>query len=180
MYNKPAMILLTVLLMGAQCEKPEDKNHHSETRNIPSSIKEEHEELHRDLAEVIKLGGNTGQAAQKVAEVLEPHFIKEEKYALPPLALLQDLAADKYDESMAETALLSQKLKTELPIMLEEHQHIVGLLDDLLKKAGEENHPDAVSFAKRLKAHAESEEQILYPASILVGEYIQLKEKCVK
>jgi hypothetical protein len=33
--------------------------------------------------------------------------------------------------------------------------------------------PDAEHFAEKLRLHAETEEQVLYPAAILVGEYVK-------
>jgi hypothetical protein len=36
-----------------------------------------HEELHSDLATLTKAGGQTGQAAMSVADVLDKHFAKE-------------------------------------------------------------------------------------------------------
>ena len=51
---------------------------------IPPPLKSEHEELHAELTEIIRAGGQIGEAAQAVAEALHPHFVKEEEYALPP------------------------------------------------------------------------------------------------
>jgi len=35
--------------------------------------------------------------------------------------------------------------------------------------------PDAVRFAQKLRLHAEFEEQVLYPAAILVGEHVKAR-----
>ena len=68
--------------------------------NTPQSLKVEHEELHAELAKAKKAGGATGEAAQMVAKVLHPHFLKEEEYALPPLGLLPVPAGDKISPDM--------------------------------------------------------------------------------
>ena len=52
---------------------------------IPTSLKVEHEELHAELVALTKAPGRVGEAARNVAALLHPHFVKEEKYALPPL-----------------------------------------------------------------------------------------------
>jgi hypothetical protein len=52
---------------------------------IPESLELEHEELHRQLVDSMKEGGKVGEAAKAIANVLHPHFEKEEEYALPPL-----------------------------------------------------------------------------------------------
>jgi hypothetical protein len=38
-----------------------------------------------------------------------------------------------------------------------------------------ESLPDHARFAEKLALHAKTEEDVLYPAAILVGEYLKLK-----
>jgi hypothetical protein len=59
-----------------------------EKHTIPQSLEVEHKELHEQLKKAIDSGGKTGDAAKAVAELLHPHFEKEEEYAMPPLGLL--------------------------------------------------------------------------------------------
>jgi hypothetical protein len=59
--------------------------------------------------------------------------------------------------------------------MLSEHKAIVQTLDELGRAAKAERHPEVSRFVEELTAHAETEEQVLYPAAILVGEYLKLK-----
>lgn len=142
---------------------------------VPSAITAEHKELHEQLETAIKSGGKTGEAAKVVEERLKVHFEKEEQYALPQLGLLSHLAMNHLSDDMKKAIELSDKLKAELPKMLEEHQGIVEALDALEKAGKEENKLQAVEFAEKLKAHALNEEQVMYPAAILVGEYLKLK-----
>ncbi|HKT31650.1 MAG TPA: hemerythrin domain-containing protein [Gammaproteobacteria bacterium] len=142
---------------------------------IPDSVIAEHAALHAELEQIIHSGGKTGQAAQAVAAVLEPHFVKEEKYALPPLALLGDLAGGKLSPQMAAILPLTDELKRSLPQMLAEHQQIVTALNHLSAVAKAEHKTDAERFAHELIHHAQTEEQITYPAAILVGEYVRLR-----
>jgi hypothetical protein len=145
------------------------------TYGIPQSLEAEHQELHAELAAAMKLGGKTGAAAEEVERALAPHFAKEEEYALPPLGLLKPLAEGKVAPEMHETAMLAARLKTELPQMLQEHQAIVKTLEALSSAARAENKAEALRFADKLKLHAQNEEEVLYPAAILVGEYLTLK-----
>jgi hypothetical protein len=142
---------------------------------IPQSLKLEHEELHGELARAIKVGGKIGDAARAVANVLHHHFIKEEEYALPPLGLLSFLSLGKFSSEMREIVPMTEKLKQDLPIMLEEHKQIVKELDKLVEVAEKENRMEIVLFAEKLKLHAKNEEEVLYPAAILVGEYLKLR-----
>jgi hypothetical protein len=59
--------------------------------------------------------------------------------------------------------------------MLKEHQQIAGALQILNQAATEENHPEVVQFTEKLMLHARTEEDILYPAAILIGEYLKMK-----
>lgn len=144
---------------------------------IPHSINEEHAEIRHELENAVKSGGATGEAAKAVAERLHSHFEKEEEYALPPLGLLSQLANGEVSADMKETIELSDKLKTELPKMLDEHKTIVAALDRLAEAAGSENKSNVIEFTHKLKMHARNEEEVLYPAAILVGEYLKLRLK---
>jgi hemerythrin superfamily protein len=44
-----------------------------------------------------------------------------------------------------------------------------------MQAATEEKHDAYIQFATKIIAHAQNEEEMLYPAAILVGEYIKLK-----
>lgn len=144
---------------------------------VPDSIAAEHKELHEELEKAINSGGKTGEAAKVVEERLKPHFEKEEEYALPQLGLLVPLAEGKTTSNMNDAIRLSEKLKAEMPKMHEEHKAIVQALEQMTAAGRAENKPQAVAFADHLMAHAENEEQIMYPAAILVGEYLKLKLK---
>ncbi|MEO8430663.1 MAG: hypothetical protein ABI592_04070 [Acidobacteriota bacterium] len=69
----------------------------------------------------------------------------------------------------------AEKLKAELPRMFQDHALIVAALQTLLKAATKEGHPGFAGFAQKLILHAQMEEEVLYPASILVGEYLRWK-----
>jgi hemerythrin superfamily protein len=142
---------------------------------IPESLKVQHKELHKALASAVKAGGKLGSAAKKVAEVLYPHFEKEEEYVLPPLGLLKTLATKKVDLEMREVLDMTGKLKSGLNQMLEEHKAIVLALEDLAKVARKEKKMEYVRFAEKLKLHALNEEEVLYPASLLIGKYVGMR-----
>lgn len=143
--------------------------------NIPQSLKAEHAELHEELARAIKAGGRVGEAAKAVAKLLHPHFVKEEEYALPPLGLLSSLAEGRATEEMRSALAMTDKLKADLPHMLQEHKAIVAALEKLITAARQENKPQYGLFAEKLMMHARNEEEVLYPAAILVGEYLKVK-----
>jgi hypothetical protein len=139
---------------------------------IPAPLKAEHDELHATLVEATRQPGATGEAARHVAQLLHPHFVKEEAFALPPLGLLGELASGSMTREMAEVLPLTQRLKAELGTMLREHLLIVEALEKLRAAAQRQHLPEYEAFADALILHARTEEQVLYPAAILVGEYV--------
>ena len=99
----------------------------------PISLKKEREELHDLLRKATQLSAKTGEAAKTVAELMHPHFVKEEEYALPLLGLLPQLSSGKHTEEMKQVLTMMDKLKKELPEMLAEHKQIVAALEVLVR-----------------------------------------------
>lgn len=144
---------------------------------IPQSLQAEHEELHAELVKATQAGGKTGDAAKAVANILHPHFVKEEEFALPPLGLLSLLAEGKITPEMRSVLVMTDKLKAELHQMHQEHNAIVAALKTLSDAAKEEKKMEYIHFAEKLMLHAQTEEEVLYPTSVLIGEYLKLKLK---
>ena len=143
--------------------------------SIPEPLKLEHNELHEDLAWATKAGGRVGEAAKAVARVLHDHFVDEEAFALPPLGILSELSTGQIPSDIRAVLLMTERLKAELPRMLAEHEAIVAALRSLIVAAQAENRPEIVHFAEKLTLHARREEEVLYPAAIVVGEYLKQK-----
>jgi len=141
----------------------------------PESSLPEHRELREILTRAMNAGGRTALAADGVRRVLYPHMRLEEAFAAPPLSLLPKLAAGGLTPYMGKIIEGSAMLKRQIPRMLEQHRAIVTALKGLLRAATEEQHPPYVQFAQKLMHHAQQEEEMLYPAAILVGEYVKLK-----
>ena len=159
-----------VAVGAMQALQPED--------NIVATYREHgHEELHAELARATKAGGKTGAAAKAVAGVLHNHFLKEEEFALPPIGLLAALARGEIEDEMRDVLVMTEQLKAELPEMLREHQAVVTALAELTAAAKKEKLAEHARFAKKLMVHAQTEEEVLYPAAILIGEYLKLRLK---
>lgn len=139
---------------------------------IPKPLQAEHEELHATLVKATKAPGAVGEAAREVARLLHPHFVREEEFALPPLALLSELATGRVMPAMAAVLPMTRRLKAELPAMLAEHAQIVGALDKLRAAAKAAKLAEFERFAEALTLHAQTEEKVLYPAAILIGEHV--------
>jgi hypothetical protein len=142
---------------------------------IPAGITEEHAHLMSELAAAEKAGGKTGDAAKKVSALLTPHFHSEEEFALPPLGLLRPLAEGHATPEMRDVIAMTDRLKAAMPKMLAEHKALAPALAELGLAAKAEGNAGAARFVQELEAHATHEEEVMYPAAILVGEYLKLK-----
>lgn len=142
---------------------------------VPQTLKEEHEKLHADLVRATKEPGKIGEAASTVSRLLRAHFAKEEQFALPALALLPDLAQGRFTPEMVDVMSLTAQLKHELPTMLNEHKLIEVALTEMMEAARKDDKTEWAEFAYRLMHHARNEEQVLYPAALLVGEFVKLR-----
>jgi hypothetical protein len=141
----------------------------------PQSLVAEHHEIHEALLEATRAPGRVGAAATELAGVLDPHFERENEIALPPLGLLAPLAAGKTPAGQQEALAMTDALRKEMPRMLDEHKRIRAATEKLRAIAREEKAPAAEQLAERLAAHAQTEEEILYPAAILVGDIIRAR-----
>lgn len=96
---------------------------------IPQPLQHEHAALHEQLRLATQVDGEVGQAAKTLAQLMHPHFVKEDQFALPPLGLLAALARGEWS--------------------------------------------DIVTFAEALTEHARTEEEVMYPAAVLVGQVVR-------
>jgi hypothetical protein len=140
---------------------------------IPQSLRTEHETIHSALVEATKAPGRVGAAAKELAAVLDPHFKREDEIALPPLGLLAPLAAGERPAGVEAALAMTDALRKELPRMLEEHKRIRAATEKLRAAAREAKAPVQEQFAEDLALHARTEEEVLYPAAILVGDIIR-------
>ncbi len=145
---------------------------------VPQSLKIEHDELHADLAAIIADTGEVGVAGREVARLLHAHFVEEEVLAMPLLGLLAEVAAGAIRRELEPAAAAARRLKFELPRLLAEHRGIVAALDVLAAAGNRTGRADVAHFVDTLRLHAQTEEEVLYPAAIVVGELIDAKLRC--
>ena len=154
-----------------------EKTMSASTLVIPKSVQIEHEAIHWQLIAATQAGGRVGAAAQALATVLHPHFVREEEIALPPLGLLVRLAAGAplTSDERARALAMTDTLRRELPRMLEEHAGIRQAVEALRVAAREEHSGAHEQLAAHLALHAQTEEEVLYPAAVLVGDLIRAR-----
>ena len=141
---------------------------------VPESLKGGHESIYATLKRAMREPGATGEAARRVMQVLNGHMLREEKFALRPLGILKLLGRGATPGDLAEAHSLVQELEREMPQMVDEHREISELLRLLTAAAEAEGKPEYVAFAEEMILHAHVEEDVLYPAAMLIGRYAAL------
>lgn len=139
----------------------------------PKALLNGHENLFTDMENLISVGGELGEMAQLLYEISRPHFKKEEEYALPPLSLLLALSQGHWTIESHAAIEMANTLKDKLEEMKKEHVTICEKLEDMKTLAENENNQRVKQFINDLKLHIEIEEQVLYPATILIGNYLK-------
>ena len=161
---------------AAAAQYPDHAGRGTGLPGIPASLRAEHQAIHERLEAATRLPGATGPAARDLAAVLHPHFMREEQIALPPLGLLGPLSRGEFSPAMRDVLPLTDSLRAELPRMLEEHEAIRAATARLGETARAEKQTDAAALAEALALHAKSEEELFYPAAILVGDFIRARQ----
>ncbi|MDW5563540.1 MAG: hypothetical protein SA339_09970 [Methanomassiliicoccus sp.] len=140
---------------------------------IPRSLREEHAHIIEVMESASREGGTIGPAATAVLAVLRPHLEKEEQIALPPLGMLT-LSSEGTAQEVEETIALSQRFSDDLSRMLEEHVIIGEKLQVLSVEAENAARKEYATIARELDRHMRLEEEIIYPAALLIGSYLRL------
>jgi hypothetical protein len=136
---------------------------------VPESLKSGHEAIHAALMRAAGEPGPLGENARTVARILSGHMLREEKFALRPLGLLKALARGETPGELGEVIKLVQALRFEMPQMLDEHRQVAQALRLLAGNAEAAGKPEYVALAEEIMVHAHLEEDVLYPAAMLVG-----------
>ena len=171
-----ATIVVAALVTSPAMAQEAHMHNQVPSRNeIPSSIKKEHDAIHALLIEATKQPGRVGVQARVLADVLHPHFVREEQIALPPLSALAPLTRDEMPSNVSTLLAMTDSLRAEMPTMLAEHKRIRAAVDGLRDAAKLENAKRYEGLADQLALHALTEEEVLYPAAMLVGDLIRAR-----
>lgn len=135
----------------------------------PESLREEHEEIFHELRKLSQLKDETGRSMRELHDVLKPHFEREEELAMPLLGLLLPLSAGKEIEDVEKVLELHGKFRQAYVEMIHEHEQVRGKIAAAKRAAEREGHKDGVELMDALAHHAKIEEEVLYPAALLVG-----------
>jgi hemerythrin len=138
------------------------------TLKTPDSMTEEHHELFRKLRELAAGDDQVAGEVRELLKVLEPHFEKEEKLAMPLLGVLKPLSKGEAIKDRSKFTSLHERFLSEYPRMLEEHKRIKRLIEKVRTITKKTNEQRALEVMDELEHHAALEEEVLYPVAVLV------------
>jgi hemerythrin superfamily protein len=138
--------------------------------SFPVSLQNEHDQLLARFEKIISNRITNDSVSTQLKEVLTHHFREEEIYVWPLLTQLtntDNLQVSKHDELIRA----GEKLQEQLVHFDAEHQFIKALLNEW------QDGSDTVInlFVQDLHQHALIEEEIYYPAALMVGKYLRIK-----
>ncbi|HJS54135.1 MAG TPA: hemerythrin domain-containing protein [Chitinophagaceae bacterium] len=174
---KHFIYILLLVLFISRCQPKEEKSfiQFPGMPEVPLSIKKDHEYLLDQIHKITLFQDSAGNVAIKLNELMQHHFKEEEEFVLPPLGLLTSLASGKMPEQSSRVIQLTDKISSQLTHLNAEHQFIRAYMDELKKADPIGSHPEILVLEKELHQHANLEEEVLFPAAILIGEYLKLK-----
>ncbi len=144
---------------------------------IPESLQLSHAQLNAALLEAMQAGGQTMIAAEVVAQLLEPHLHKEDTEVLRILGFLAPLAADRIDLADAKDVSEWDELEKSERCLHEEHTALIAAAEKLRTIARAEDAHQVLDFAERLLLRIRLDEEILYPAALLIRNYVRLRSR---
>ena len=170
--------IATLLISGTVPAHTQTKQDTTIQLEVPRSVRAEHEMMHMTLLEGTKAPGRVGAAARAVAALLEPHYVREEQMVMSLLGLLTPLAAGKPipDAVASEARKMSDTLRREMPSMLEDHKKVGTAVEGLRQAAIAEHAPVFQHLAENLASDSQQEEDLLYPAALLVGDLLRARQ----
>lgn len=144
---------------------------------VPQSIRYEHMAVIDRLTKEAAKPGVTAAVAERALALIKTHFAKEEAFVFPPLGLLDEITAGEMPTAEVKKAAIEmvQRTKAAKDELDREHVQITALTGELIQLATRSDEPATIAFASDLATHALHEAEVLQPAAIMVGEYLQSK-----
>ena len=145
------------------------------TKEIPQSLRVEHENTLQQLAHLVQRRGPVGAAAHDALSIYKQHVQREEAYILPPLTLLPLLADGKVSPDMRWAIDMADRVRQEREEIFLEHTRITDAMNALAAAAQRTHDTEALEFARGAVADSLNDLELLEPMCITIGEYLRAK-----
>ncbi len=143
--------------------------------DLSEPLRLSHARLNAALSAAMRAGGQTMIAAEAIAPLLEPHLQKEDTEVLQTLGVLEALAADGTDFAGVGDYAQLENLETSANSLREERAALSLAAERLLTTARTEGVNEVAEFAERLLSRLGLDQEIFYPAALLIRNYLRLK-----
>jgi hypothetical protein len=147
----------------------------AQTRDIPQSLRVEHNDTLEQLTTLSKRHTAVGAEARKALALFKKHIQREEEYILPPLTLLPDLADGKITPDMKWAIAMADRVKAEREQIFLEHTEITDAMNALATAARQAHDIDALHFAQAAVADSLNDIELLEPMTMVIGDYLRAK-----
>ena len=141
----------------------------------PESLRVSHDEARAEFLRATTLGGRIADAAMRLSEICLPHFQREEKFVFPILGLLPELTRDTVRSEMADFLPLISNIDAKHDVLDNQHRSIHTAIEALLEASQREKNREFVDFARKMLVHEKVEDEVIYPAVVVVGKFLQEK-----
>jgi hypothetical protein len=142
----------------------------------PNSLHTQHQQLLEEVARARADKGAVGDAARVIERTLAPHLTHEEELVLLPLGLIRGVVHNELPADLERVRTIVAQIDREMPQLVREHSTLIDAAKRFRDTAAREGKKEYFGLADRLWLHAVVQDQVLYPASILVGRYLDLRE----
>jgi hypothetical protein len=164
---------IVVMLMGSW--GPAAAQPSSQARDIPQSLKLEHENTLEQLTALTRRSGAVGVEARKALGLFKRHVQREQDYIVPPLTLLPLLADGKFSPDMKWAIAMADRVKADREQIFQEHAQITDAMNALATAARQARDAGALSFAEGAVADSLNDVELIEPMTIVIGDYLRAK-----
>lgn len=140
---------------------------------VPHALLLDHDAVRTGFVRAMMAGGPIARAAERVAHLCLPHFEYEEKSVFPVLALLPHMAFGNLRPEMMDAMPLISDFTTRYEALASDHQSILDSIVEMLHTAHKVESREFARFAYNLRVHEWIEDEVIYPAVILIGRHLR-------
>jgi hypothetical protein len=136
-----------------------------------AALKQDHDELRAELAKATMEFGELGEVAKQVAKLCLPHFEIEEQVVFPLFSIVGDVTDGNVLAGIDAIHDLVNRFNEQREDLGKQHHAMIRAIESLWQIACEEGNEAVISLVHDLKSHEAMEEEVLYPAVLLIIKY---------
>jgi hypothetical protein len=144
-------------------------------RDIPQSIRLQHQEDEATLTDLSRRPAPVGPAAKAALDLVKRHHQRESEYILPPLTLLPQIAGGKITPDMKWAIAMADQVKANREQIFQEHTQITDAMNVLLQAAERAHNAAAAEFARGAVADSLADMELQEPMTIAIGDLLRSK-----